>query len=123
MSSLSVSGNVTSDSTVFAYGLAGNRSNVTITTGTAVDTFLSTTFRGAKYLIKGGNGSDYQVSDVLLVHNGTDAFITINTVCSNAISDIFSVSANVDAGNVILSATKISSSTTTVNLVATYVKD
>ena len=123
LSSLSVSGNVTSDSTVFAYGLSGNRSNVSITTGTAIDTFAASTFRGAKYLIKGGDGSDYQVSDVLLVHNDTDAFITINTVCSNVISDVFSVSASVDTGNVVLSATKISPSTTTINLVVTYVKD
>ena len=104
-------------------GLTGSRSNTTITTSTTIDTFSTGTFRGAKYLIQGGDGTDYQAADVLLIHDTTNAYITVSTVCSNATSDVFSVAATVTGGNVVLSATKISSGNTVVNLTATYVNN
>lgn len=109
--------------TVSVGAVAGSRTNVTITTSTTIDTFTTGTYRGAKYLIQGNNGIDYQSCDVLLVHNNVDAFITISTVCSNLISDVFSVNAVVNSGNVTLRATKIASGTVTVNLTPVYVKD
>jgi hypothetical protein len=118
---ITATGNITGNSYINSYGFSGSRSNTEITTGTTIDTFYTTAFRGAKYLVSGGDGTDYQTSDVLLVHDGASAYITISTVCSNASSDMFSVSASVAAGNVVLSATKISTGTTTVNLVVTYV--
>lgn len=104
-----------------AGSLSGSRSNTTVTTSTSIDTFATATYRGAKYLIQGGNGTDYQASDVLLVHNGSDAYITVSTVCSNASSDVFSVAATISSGNVVLSATKIATGTVTVNLTPVYV--
>jgi hypothetical protein len=104
-------------------GLTGSRSNITVTTSTAIDTFATGAYRGAKYLIQGGDGVDYQASDVLLVHNTTNAYIYVNTVCSNNVSNVLSISAEVNAGNVILRATKISSNVTTVNMTVLYVKD
>lgn len=112
-----------SSNTLSSGGVAGSRSNTVITTSTTIDTFPVASFRGAKYLIQGGDGTDWQAADVLLVHNTASAFITISTVCSNATSDVFSVAATVTGGNVVVSATKISSGTTTVNLTATYVKN
>lgn len=51
----------------------------TTTTALAVlDTFLPTQFRSAKYLVQvfNTNTSNYQTSEVLVIHNGTSAFLT-----------------------------------------------
>ncbi len=125
LTSLTSSGDITSSTYVRAEGFTDNRSNIAVTTATLIDEFVPGTFRGGKYTIKGGSTNGYQISDVLLVHNDTDAFITINNVCSNSSADIFDVTANVNgtSGNVSVYATRIAAVTTNVNLSVIYVKD
>jgi hypothetical protein len=125
LTSVSSSGDITSSTYVKAKGFTDNRTAITVTTATLIDEFPPATFRGAKYTIKGGSTNGYQISDVLLVHNDTDAFITINNVCSNPTADIFDVTANVNgtSGNVTVYATRVAAVTTTVNLSTIYVKD
>ena len=40
----------------------------------AIDSFNSTLYRSAKYVVSVTNGSTYQVSEVLITHNGTTAY-------------------------------------------------
>ena len=42
-----------------------------------LDTFSSATYRTAKYLISISSGADYQALEVLVVHNGTTASVTV----------------------------------------------
>ena len=46
------------------------------TTATVIDTWDATLYRSAKYIIQVSQGTDYQVSEMLLVHNGTGVFST-----------------------------------------------
>jgi hypothetical protein len=61
-------------------------SNVSVASAntlTTIDSFSSTTYRSAKYVVQATQGSNYQVSEVLVLHDGTTAtramFGVINT--------------------------------------------
>jgi len=70
------------------------------------------------------SGDDgYQSVEVLLVHDGTDSYITIyGSVCSNTSADIVEFSSNVDgvSGNVTVYAST-NSSNTNLNTVVDYI--
>ena len=51
-------------------------SNVSVASAntlTTIDSFSATTYRSAKYVVQATQGSNYQVSEVLVLHNGTTA--------------------------------------------------
>jgi hypothetical protein len=128
LTSLTVTGNVTANYVAYNGGAMSNRSNVAVTTSaTVIDQFSPATFRTAKYTISASSANGYQSVETLLVHDGTNAYITIyGSVSSNASGDPIDITANVNgvSGNVTLYATANSSisSTANVNVVAQYIK-
>jgi hypothetical protein len=53
--------------------------NVTTSTNTAnqvLDLFSTTEYRSVKYLIQVTSSTDYQISEVILIHNGTNSYLT-----------------------------------------------
>jgi hypothetical protein len=130
LSSLAVSGNITTGNIALNGGLTSNRANVSISAAnTVIDQFAPSTFRTAKYVISAngtlGASAAYQSAEVLLVHDtSTNAYITIyGSVCSNAVSDLVDLSANINgvSGNVTLYASNIGTSVT-LKLVAAYIQ-
>ena len=78
-----------------------------------VDTFSTSTFRSAEYVIsvKDNNANGYQVSKILVVHDGTVPYMTeFGVVQTNTNLGVFATS--ISTGNVYLSFTPVSSSTT-----------
>jgi hypothetical protein len=77
-------------------------SNTTTTTTTAnnvVDSFSKSIFRSAKYTVQITSGSDYHVTEVLLLHDGSDVFITeYGTVYTNV--SLGNVTAAINSANV-----------------------
>ena len=69
-----------------------------------LDTFSASNFRGAKYFISINNTTTNEVSctEVLVVHNGTDAFVTeYNTLITNAeTTPLATFTADISGGNV-----------------------
>jgi len=69
-----------------------------------LDTFSASSFRGAKYFISVNNTTSNEVSssEVLVVHNGTDAFISeYNLIISNAeTTPLATFTADISGGNV-----------------------
>ena len=69
-----------------------------------LDTFSASSYRGAKYFISVNNTTSNEVSssEVLLVHNGTDAFISeYNLIISNAeTTPLATFTADISGGNV-----------------------
>lgn len=51
-------------------------SDLTTTNSTAVDNFLMSRYRSAKYLVQMGQGGNYQVSELLVIHDGTNVYTT-----------------------------------------------
>lgn len=128
LTGLAVNGNINVNYVNFNNGLTSNRTNVAVTTtATVIDQFAPATFRTAKYTISASSGNGYQSVETLLVHDGTNAYITIyGSISSNASGDPVDITANINgvSGNVTLYATANSSisATANVNVVAQYIK-
>jgi hypothetical protein len=75
-----------------------------------IDTFAAAGYRTAKYIVQANSSSDYHSSEVVLVHNGTDVQLT--EYASVATSNLYSLTADIDSGNVRLRATPSGSGTT-----------
>lgn len=69
-----------------------NTANATVSTATVVDSFDKTVYRSSKYYVNVTANSKYQMSEVLVLHDGTTSYITeYGMVYSNAsIADITS---------------------------------
>ena len=119
----------TSSSTVKVPGalamgsIVGNSANITITTDTLIDTFPIATYRTAKYIIKVSNSTTYEALEALVIHDGSDSYITVYGYISSDDTDIVSVSTSIAGGNVNLYASRIGATTTVLNYLATYIKD
>jgi len=78
-----------------------------------VDRFEKDDYRSAKYLVQMTNGSDYHVTEVLLMHDGTDTYITeYGTMYTN--NSLGTLSADINNNYVRLLVTPANASTTTV---------
>jgi len=77
----------------------------------AIDTFALADYRSGKYLISVTSGSAYQVTELVVLHDGTNVYTTeYATILSG--STLAQFSANVLSGNIRLNATPSSASTT-----------
>ena len=92
----------------------GSLSNVTVASAnveTTIDSFSAATYRSAKYVVQVTNGSNYQVSEVLVLHNGTTAtrtmYATIDTGANLGVT-----AATLTGGNVLLQYIASTSSST-----------
>jgi hypothetical protein len=94
-SNFNTAGTTTTGTT--AYG-----SNATVTTGSAsvtttstttVDTWLATSYRSARYTVQIADGTSYETADMLIIHDGTTAYVT---VFGNVFTSAFSLG-NFDA--------------------------
>jgi hypothetical protein len=78
-------------------GLVSNDANVSVPTAntvTTIDSFSTTAYRSAKYVIQVTSGSNYQAEESLVVHNGTTATSLTYGVIQTA-GNLGVVSANV----------------------------
>jgi hypothetical protein len=95
--------------------------NATYTTTTAnqtLDTFSTTTYRSANYLIQAIYGVDVHLTNVLLTHNDYNVYLTeFGTLYSS--SPLVSIDASIVSGNVTLFITPTYSSQTTIDFVRT----
>jgi hypothetical protein len=83
------------------------------TTATAIDTFSATTFRSAKFIVQITQGSSYQVSEVLVVHNGTTTTMTEYGVLETG-SSLGTLSTDISGGNIRLLVTMGSATSSTI---------
>lgn len=102
--------------------LSSNRTPISVTSSTVVDSFSVNKYRVAKYTMRVNSDSGYQAVEVLLVHNGINSYVTIYGSLSTSGTDIISLSTGINSGNVQLLATT-GFGNTTVNLLGTYVAD
>ena len=92
---------------------ASTTGNVTTTINTdvdsaaeSIDSWAHGNARGAKYYISVNNASKGEVQNMeaLVVHDGTDAFISVYGSTSTGSNDLISLSAAIDGNNVVVSA-------------------
>ena len=107
----SLSGLTLSNTTINGY-VAHDQTAISVgTSAVTVDTFSTSTYRSAKYVISIGNSGtgEYQTTEALVVHNGTSAFIKSDSVFSGLYS-LMSFAVSISTGNVILQGTGASAS-------------
>ena len=77
----------------------------------AIDTFALADYRSGKYLVSVKSGSNYQVTELMILHDGTGTYTTEYATLSSG-STLATFSANVLSGNIRLNVIPSSSSTT-----------
>jgi hypothetical protein len=88
--------------------------NVTVASAnvvTTIDSFPAETYRSAKYVVQVTNGSNYQVSEVLVLHNGTTATRTMYATMDTG-ANLGVTAATLTSGNVLLQYIASTSSST-----------
>ena len=85
------------------------------TTTTAIDSFAVGTYRSAKYVVQITQGTNYQVSEVLVIHNGTTTFMTEYGVLETN-GSLATFSSDISAGNARLLVTMASATSATINI-------
>ena len=83
----------------------------TTTTNQVVDSFSSTTYRTAKYLIQATSGTSYHSCEALVIHDGTTASLVVYGDVKTGAS-LMTLDADVSDGNVRLLATPANTATT-----------
>lgn len=117
-----VSGNVidaTSTGVAIAYNNAIQTTVATIDP-TAIDTFPLATFRSGKYLIQISQGTNYQVSEFRVIHNGTTTFITEYSVLETN-GPLGDISAAIVGSDVVISVEMNSNTSATFNIQRTLI--
>ena len=119
------SGDVTGDLTGNVYLSQGfvksSSTTVTSTSQTAIDTFPAATYRSVKYQVQITRGTEYHITEIYIVHDGTSSYGTEYATIKTG-SQLATFDSDINSGNVRLLATPSSSSSTVFKVVATLTK-
>ena len=85
---------------------------------TAVDTFAVATYRTAKYIVQITQGTNYQVSEILVIHNGITTTMTEYGMM-NTNGSLGTFATDINTGNVRLLVTMGSATSATINITRT----
>jgi len=98
-------------------GVSTTRTTVSTTSATTIDSFSSTVFRSARVQVQITQGTDYQASDVLIIHDGSTAdVIEYGSIATNDYLGTFS--GTVSGGNCLLRINMNSASSATVKVLS-----
>jgi len=88
--------------------------SLTTTAQTAIDSFATTKFRSCKYTVQATDtvSSEYQVVEILLIHDGTTAYVTTYGIMYTGSAELVNFDADISGGNVRLLATGASTNNT-----------
>ncbi|CAB4158553.1 hypothetical protein UFOVP700_17 [uncultured Caudovirales phage] len=92
-----------------------NTATLTTTTTAAnqvLDSNSAATYRSAKYQVQIASATDYQAMEILLIHNGTTAAITVYADIKTGSTDLATFGADVSGGNFRLLTTPTNAATT-----------
>ncbi len=103
-------------------GLITSASTTTTTTSeTTIDSFTKTVYRSAKYQVQVTRGSAYQVTEISIIHDGTNSYGTEYATIKTGES-LSAFTTDIDSNDVRLRATPTSSSSTTFKMVRTAIE-
>jgi len=88
-----------------------NSATTTSDSQTSIDSFSASTYRSAKYQVQITRGSEYQVTEISIVHDGSDSYGTEYATLKTGVN-LSTFSTDISGGNVRLLATPTSSSST-----------
>ena len=119
---INISGVVTSTSYSLPDGLiSSGTQTISTISETSIDSFSASDYRSAKYQIQITTGSEYQITEVFVVHDGTSSYQTEYATVKTG-TTLSTFSSDIDTGNVRLLATPSNSDSTTFKIIRTLVK-
>jgi len=91
------------------------QATVATVSATTVDSWAKATYRSAKYLIQVTQGSNYQVSEIMVIQDGTNTYMTEFAVIeTNGVLATFTSS--ISSSNAVLTVTMASATSATINI-------
>ena len=97
------------------------QTTVATTSATALDSWAVATYRYARYIVQITQGSDIQISEVRLAHNGTTTTMTEYAVLETNGPIAAAFTSDVTGGNARLLVTMTSATSATINIIRTLV--
>ena len=117
----SFSGNLTGNVYLNQCFVHSSSTTTTSTSQTAVHSFSVSTYRSAKFQIQITRGSEFHITEIYLVHDGTSSYGTEYATIKTG-STLATFDSDINSGSVRLLATSTSSTSTTFKLMATLTK-
>lgn len=116
---LFVKGNLLNSDSAGAIISAHNTVSATVATvsATAVDSWAVATYRSARYIVQITQGSNYQVSEILVLHNGTTTYMTEYAVLESSGSALGTFTSDISGGNARLLVTMASATSATFKVI------
>lgn len=93
---------------------------VATTTQSVADSFSASTYRSAKYVVQVTQGTNYQSSEIMILHNGTTTS-TAEYAMMNTNGTLATFSSDINTGNVRLLVTMGSATSATINICRTTI--
>lgn len=93
---------------------------VATTTQSVADSFSASTYRSAKYVVQVTQGTNYQSSEIMILHNGTTTS-TAEYAMMNTNGTLATFSSDINGGNVRLLVTMGSAASATINICRTTI--
>lgn len=112
--------NVANANTLQTLSIVSKRSAIPATVLTVVDSFSTSTYRTAKYVVSSQNDDGFESLEVLLIHNDINSYITVYAAINDGGGNTVTFSTGINSGNVELRATGLAANTV-INLIGTYV--
>jgi hypothetical protein len=108
--------NLTATDGTAIYNISTNHATTTATTQVTVDSFSTSTYRSAKYIVQMTSAGNYHTIELLVLQNGSTAsMIEYGEIYTS--SSLGTFDASISSGNLNLLFTPASSTSTTVNIV------
>jgi len=79
---------------------------------TTIDTFAAATYRSGKYAVTFTKGTDYQIVEIDVIHNGTTSYINTYSDMKTG-SNLVTLATSISSGNVLISGTVVGGGTLT----------
>jgi hypothetical protein len=114
--------NIANANTTLTQSVVSKRSAIPTTVLTIVDSFSTTDYKTAKYVVSSKNDDGFESLEVLLIHNNINSYITVYAAINDGGGNTVTFSTGINSGNVELRATGLAANTV-INLLGTYVSN
>lgn len=112
--------NIANANSLLAQSIISKRSAIPTTVLTVVDSFSTSSYKTAKYVVSSKNDDGFESLEVLLIHNNINSYITVYAAINDGGGNTVTFSTGINSGNVELRATALAANTI-INLIGTYV--
>ena len=112
--------NIANANTTLTQSVVSKRTGIVSTVLTVVDSFSTSDYKTAKYVVSSKNDDGFESLEVLLIHNNINSYITVYGAINDGGGNTVTFSTGINSGNVELRATGLAANTV-INLIGTYV--